>query len=199
MDEFEKLKFEGDNHSYGYFKTHKLQNNQTVFICFSRFEFSKCNEYTIFLAIANKKKHIRQFVLGEKDILSDKETGRCGLEGLLWAKKQIIEFEKSDYCKDGDVISITWTDNRRRNIYEHGLRKIGFIMGYRDSRKCLYKKIHKEKNKNMLNTKCPICDDLFDSMEVKVKRTEPYEGMDILVFDCPCCGEEISDIECEGV
>lgn len=51
----------------------------------------------------------------------------------------------------------------------------------------------------MLNTKCPKCKGAFDSSTVKVKRTEPYEGMDILVFDCPCCGEEISDIQCEVV
>ena len=63
--------------------------------------------------------------------------------GSVWAKNQIIIFEKSDYCKDGDFISIYWTDNRRRDVYEYGLRKLGFIMGFRDGKKCLYKKINK--------------------------------------------------------
>lgn len=52
-----------------------------------------------------------------------------------------------------------------------------------------------------LNTKCPKCKGLFDSSTIKVKKIVPYYfgTYDILVFDCPCCGEEISDIQCEGI
>jgi len=145
MDEFEKLKYDGDYRTYGYYKIHKLKNNQTIGIYFWKHELSKSNEYVILLAIANKKKHLRQLILGEKDILTDHETGKCGLEGLLWGKRQIVEFEKYDYCNDGDFISIYWTDNRRRDVYEHGLKKLGFVMGYRDGKKCLYKKVLKKK------------------------------------------------------
>jgi len=49
----------------------------------------------------------------------------------------------------------------------------------------------------MVDNKCPICGELFDSMEVTIKRTEPYEGIDVLIFDCPCCGEEISSLQCD--
>jgi len=59
-------------------------------------------------------------------------------------KNQIVEFEKSVYCKDGDFISVYWTDNRRRDVYEHGLKKLGFVMGFRDGRKCLSKKVVKQ-------------------------------------------------------
>jgi len=86
MDDFERIKFDGDKHTYGYYKTHKLKNNQTIGIYFWKNEFSKSNDYVILLAIANKKKHLRQLILGEKDILTDHETGKCGLEGLLWAR-----------------------------------------------------------------------------------------------------------------
>ena len=143
MGEFEKLKYDGDYHTYGYYKTHRLKNNQTIGIYFWKHEFSKSNEYVILLAIANKKKHLRQLILGEKDILTDHETGKCGLEGLLWGKKQIVEFEKSNYCNNGDTISVYWTDNRRRDVYKYGLKKLGFVMGYRDGKKCLYKKVIK--------------------------------------------------------
>lgn len=143
MNDFERIRFEGDSHIYGLYKTHKLKNNQTIGIYFWKHELSKSNEYSIYLAIANKKKHLRQLILGEKDILTDHETGKCGLEGLLWAKKQIVEFEKSIYCKNGDYISVYWTDNRRRDVYEYGLRKLGFMVGYRDGKKCLSKKIVK--------------------------------------------------------
>jgi len=144
MKDFEKIRYEGYYGSFGYYKTHKLTNGQTIIICFNKFELSKSNEYSIYLAIANKKKHLRQLILGEKDILTDHETGKCGLEGLLWAKKQIVEFEKFIYCKNGDYISVYWTDNRRRDVYEYGLRKLGFVVGYRDGRKCLSKKIVKD-------------------------------------------------------
>jgi len=143
MDEFEKLKYDNDYHTYGYYKTHKLKNNQIIGIYLWKHKFSKSNEYVILLAIANKKKHLRQLILGEKDILTDHETGKCGLEGLLWGKKQIVKFEESDYCNDGDYISVYWTDNRRRDVYEYGLRRLGFVMGYRDGKKCLYKKVEK--------------------------------------------------------
>jgi hypothetical protein len=143
MDEFKQLKYPQDFHVYGYYKTHKLKNNQIIGIYFWKHEFRKCNEHVILLAIANKKKHLRQLILGEKDILTDHETGRCGLEGLLWGRKQVIKFEESNCCKNGDFISVYWTDNRRRNVYQYGLKKLGFIMGYRDGKKCLYKKIIK--------------------------------------------------------
>jgi hypothetical protein len=143
MNEFERLKFDGDNHIYGFYKIDKLSNNQTIGIYFWRNEFSDNKEYQVFLAIVNKKKHIRQFLSGEKDILTNKETGKCGLEGLLWGKKQLIEFENSLYCNNGDIICVYWTDNRRRDIYKHRLSKLGYVIGYRELKKCLYKKVNK--------------------------------------------------------
>ena len=47
MDEFEKLKYDGDKHTYGYYKTHKLKNNQTIGIYFWKHEQSKSNDYVI--------------------------------------------------------------------------------------------------------------------------------------------------------
>jgi hypothetical protein len=49
------------------------------------------------------------------------------------------------------------------------------------------------------NTICPKCLGIFDSRLVKIKRYDPYEGLEILVFDCPCCGEEIHDMECDSI
>ena len=68
MKDFEEIRYEGYYGSFGYYKTHKLTNNQTIIICFNKYEFSKCKEYSIFLAIANKKKHIRQFLSEERDV-----------------------------------------------------------------------------------------------------------------------------------
>ena len=50
----------------------------------------------------------------------------------------------------------------------------------------------------MLNTRCPKCKGLFDSKTVKIKRIDNHEA-EPLIFNCPCCGEEICDLECENV
>jgi len=143
IKEFSLIKLDRDNDSYGYYKTHKLSNNQTIGIYLFRQENISNNEYYVLVLLANKKKYIKEFINEQRDILSDKETGKCGLEGLLWAKRQLIEFEESRYCKNGDIISIGWTDNRRRDIYKYGLKKYGYIIGNRYGRRCLYKKIVK--------------------------------------------------------
>jgi hypothetical protein len=49
------------------------------------------------------------------------------------------------------------------------------------------------------NTLCPKCLNAFDSRLVKIKRKDPYEGFEVLVFDCPCCGKEIHNMECYGL
>lgn len=140
MEVFEKLKIDGYN--YGYFKTYKLKNNQTASIFFIREIYSKCTEYHIVFAISNKKKYIKQWLLDKKDVLSDKITGTCGLEGLIWAKNEIISFE--NFIKEREqsiVICIGWEDNRRRNVYERALSKYGYKISYRHNSKYLSKKI----------------------------------------------------------
>ena len=50
----------------------------------------------------------------------------------------------------------------------------------------------------MNNTICPKCKGEFDSMTVVIKRIEPHEA-EPMIFDCPVCGEEICDLECEDM
>lgn len=122
-----------------FYKIDKLSNGQTIGIFFYRNDYNKRYMYYIYLVIANKKKYIWQSVMGQRDVVSFKETGRCGLEGLLWAKQQIIDFESSDHMHLGDMICVSWLDNRRRNAYIYGLTKIGYKVGHIDNKKCLYK------------------------------------------------------------
>jgi len=53
--------------------------------------------------------------------------------------------------------------------------------------------------KSIPNTLCPKCLNAFDSRLVKIKEIVPYEGLEVYVFDCPCCGKEIHDLECDGL
>lgn len=149
MNEFERLRFEGAD--YGYFKTEKLSNNQTISIFFTATTYNRATEYTVTLAIANKKKHIKEWLLGQRDIFDNHTTGKCGLEGLIWAKKNMISFEiyiknkKHYHATNNDLfLTVFWTDNRRRNVYERQLGKIGYSVAHRHGQKCLAKKIVSE-------------------------------------------------------
>lgn len=51
----------------------------------------------------------------------------------------------------------------------------------------------------MSDERCPKCKDIFKSESVKIKGTIGYEGIEVLIFDCPCCGQEIDNFQCDGV
>lgn len=148
MSEIERLRVDGVN--YGYFAKDQLSNGQSISIFFLEYKTSRNIEFHIALAIANRKRHIKEWITGERDVLSLKSTGDCGLEGLIWAKKKISEFEayiadrhaKSWYSKNTKItIVVGATDARRKRAYTHGLKKLGFVTGYRSNMQCLYKKI----------------------------------------------------------
>jgi hypothetical protein len=76
-----------------------------------------------------------------------KTTGKIGLSGLLWAKEKIKEFEnfiinkKIEKEKISMYILVGWEDNRRRKVYERGLKNLGYKIDYMVGRKLLIKKI----------------------------------------------------------
>ena len=54
----------------------------------------------------------------------DCSTGKCGVEGLIWAKNGLLEFEK--FIKKEDLkqrIVVRWTDSKRKRVYKHYLEK----------------------------------------------------------------------------
>lgn len=141
----ERLRLDGV--FYGYFTKGTLSNGQAITIFFMEERTSRGIEYNVALLIANKKKHIREWIMGTRDVLSDKSTGKCGLEGLMWAKRRLAEFEVyiHDRFPDRTKRSITMviypSDTRRKRAYVHGLKKSGYELGYRSSVQCVYKKI----------------------------------------------------------
>lgn len=104
-----------------YYDTSLLPSGQTIKIEFQE-DWSKSKYYyNIYLVISNKRK--------QADYTYGQVTGKDGLMGLLWAKKKIIEFEEFIKEKHQDVpivIYCNWTDNKRRNVYERGLSKLGY-------------------------------------------------------------------------
>lgn len=78
-----------------------------------------------------------------------KNTGKDGLATLLFARKAIVAFEsfveeKTYHYKDIFIV-VGWEDNRRRNVYERGLKSLGFEFGMLDNKKHLIKKISHSK------------------------------------------------------
>lgn len=47
------------------------------------------------------------------------QTGRCGLEGLLWAKQELMRFieehSRPDYYQ---LLQVAWSDLKRKNVYK---------------------------------------------------------------------------------
>jgi hypothetical protein len=110
---------------YGYTDKEKLPSGQTIEIIFQEFFCSGTYYFNICLETYHKRK--------QRDNLFNKQTGKDGLQGLIWAKKKILEFE--EYVRQMEskyraVIYCTWTDNQRRNVYEWGLKKIGYEIKY---------------------------------------------------------------------
>lgn len=104
-----------------YIQISKLSNGQTVKIEFQETISWHQYFYNIYLVICTKRKH--------ENKTFRKQTGKCGLEGLMWARNQIIEFEKyinEKHPSNKITIYTTWDDNRRRNVYERGLRNLGY-------------------------------------------------------------------------
>jgi len=119
-----------NNGEYGYYDTKILPSGQTIRIEFQE-DWSKSKyNYNIYLVTSHKRKQAGYTCM--------KTTGGDGLKGLLWAKKKVIEFEefiKEEHPGIPVIIYCAWDDNRRRNVYERGLRNLGYrftnLFGYK--------------------------------------------------------------------
>jgi hypothetical protein len=109
---------------YAYSDSCVLPSGNTIKIEFDEIKDDEHRKYyyNIYLVTMHKRKSEFDTVL--------KITGRDGIIGLLWAKQKIVEFENyiTDYHKgDGEiVIYCWWEDNRRRKVYEYGLKPLGY-------------------------------------------------------------------------
>lgn len=54
----------------------------------------------------------------------------------------ILVENENNYCKNTIIIYCEWTDNRRRNVYERGLKSLGYTFGKAFGKKALVKKIN---------------------------------------------------------
>lgn len=123
------LFYDKDDECDTYYKRTKLSNGQLAEIQFQEtYHRNNFADYNVVFVIGSKRNKLNC------TMMEHTTTGKVGIEGLLWAKKQIIEFEKfifekfprDKYPNEKVFISVGWADNRRRNVYERGLKNLGF-------------------------------------------------------------------------
>lgn len=99
---------------------------QTLLIEFSGYPSADGTyiNWNVFIVVYTKRKEI--------DNHFQKSTGNIGLKGLFMAKEILHQFEdylRDHYWRENHNILVGWDDNRRRNIYERGLRNLGYKFG----------------------------------------------------------------------
>ena len=128
----ESVDFIVDNYDKDvFYKKKVLSNGQCAifFVIRDRDDYGFTSFYIAF-AIANKFKTIRKWfhqeAYGDLDVTL---TGRCGLEGLLWARKCIEDTEKLFFSEYGNYkarIVIEGTTSSRYRVY----KKIPIVFGF---------------------------------------------------------------------
>lgn len=100
---------------------------------------SRTRHWNIGLTIGTKRKHFEKYH-DHKEV-----CGKIGLKGLLFAKAAIQYFEDylkyTKYKNYKNILYVTWLDNRRRDAYAYGLKKLGFNFGIYDKKKVLLKEV----------------------------------------------------------
>lgn len=106
-----------------YYDSIRLSNGQCACIFFYKGKNEGNYEiYEVGFAIGRTRKQIFNTFIYESDFLKNKETGRCGLEGLVWAKSKLLEFEGWIKNKTTHPVKIYvgWADERRKKAYMWG-------------------------------------------------------------------------------
>lgn len=114
-------------------------DGQTVEVEFASDEINRhqgVRHWNIGLTIGTKRKKFSNYHQ-RKDV-----SGKIGIKGLLFAKAAIQHFEQYYIGKD-NALYAHWLDNRRRDVYAYGLKKMGFEFRQHNGHKVLYKIIEK--------------------------------------------------------
>ncbi len=115
-----------------------LSNGQVASIYFRLHRNEKFDDGLLYdcwyvgFRIGNSRRQNNDWWGGKKVHNGDAVTGRCGLEGLIWAKSQLKAFvdktESPDYCQ---LLIVGGEDHRRLSAYRW-LKKDGFTEGNYD-------------------------------------------------------------------
>jgi hypothetical protein len=130
---------------------HEMSNGQVsslyikeerVRTLFSNKEDENFTAYIVGFVISGKRRDNNNWYNRKKDSkIKLKQTGSCGLEGLIFALNEIKKLQKQ--IKIGEYIVVFFSDEKRRSAYRYLLR-IGFEWGEYGSEKCYFYKKQEE-------------------------------------------------------
>lgn len=127
-------------------KVHKrLSNGQTASIYFrldrnQRFTdgyYYDC--WYVAFVVGDHRSLNNRWWAGHSKLYDDKSTGRCGVEGLMWAKKELLAFMDARSSDVYQWVVLDPTDDRRGRAYSR-LKKDGFLPGVYDEANVLMKR-----------------------------------------------------------
>ena len=115
----------------------KNSQNQIVEIFFQKEIYSNFDYYCVGLRVGVKRRK-------NWNDINNISTGKAGIESLLIAKGMIAKFiEELEKSKTPTILAISWSNNRRRDVYARGLKDLGFKMGRIFGFKALYREFNK--------------------------------------------------------
>ena len=119
----------------------KLDNGQSVVLRVNYWR--RFNVYRCYIALyINKRKY---------GYVDDVQTGKSGIEGLLWAKEMLKDIIEKDIANNNNYLFeyiIFPTDKHRMNVYLRGLNELGFKKCRIDGEMGLMLKVHSLNNVN---------------------------------------------------
>ncbi|RMD04915.1 hypothetical protein D9O40_00770 [Clostridium autoethanogenum] len=117
------------SYSKGQIRIHeRLSNGQYLNVYFMRHKAVHQDKiiyiWAVGVAISKTIKQANFWFNGKKNKIDNKQTGKCGLEGLKKALYHILEFVNKMSIKE--ELQVCWTDEKRKKAYNY-LIKYGFI------------------------------------------------------------------------
>lgn len=125
---------------YEWFTRKKLSNGKTAMVSFLRFDTAGGHfpYYYVALAIVHKRKHAIN-----DDVFDNRITGDGGLEGLVFAKQALIDFEER-FSLPQFAIAVAGSDGRRQRAYERYLTRLGYRKERVDGQLVMVKRINRK-------------------------------------------------------
>lgn len=118
----------------------KLTNGKTAMVAMWRFDdiSSAMPYFYVALAIVKKRKHTYS-----SDVFDNRITGDGGLEGLVFAKQAILDFEER-FSSPQFAIAVAGSDGRRQRAYERYLTRLGYRKERVDGQLVMVKRINRK-------------------------------------------------------
>lgn len=118
----------------------KLANGKTAMVAMQRDETVNTAMPYFYVALAIVKKRKQTYT---SDVFDNRITGDGSLEGLLFAKQALIDFEER-FSLPQFTIAVAGSDGRRQRVYERYLTRLGYRKERVDGQLVMVKRINRK-------------------------------------------------------